>query len=113
MEEVLLRLLRRYGSFTDKDFDRWMSGERTYLDDKGFLVCVPKLRKGRIRGLSDDSLIIPPVFGKSMEWNTWIPVLYELVRDGKVQVSTKDGLQVYSSNSTPTDESDSHPCQGE
>jgi hypothetical protein len=81
-QQVLLRLLRKRGQFTEREFDTWFRG-REYQK--------PKIRpRGPING---DSLILGGMMGG--EWAWWLDLLQHMMAVGLVVTSAENGLVVY------------------
>ena len=82
-QAVLLRALRRFGSFTERDFDRWLG--RT-----------PYRRPFRARFISGDTFVLGFGANGGNDWALWLEVLQYLVCLGFVDTKTENGLIVYS-----------------
>lgn len=91
--DVFLRLLRKRGSFTERDFDRWFRFREWH-------------RKGRcrVRGIDGDSFMLGIGVNGGNLWAEMLDLLQWMVRLGEVRTSTRGGLVVYSAadNETPT-----------
>ncbi len=83
-QAVLLRLLRRFGEFTERDFDRWLRGREW-----------KKPRRFSARGIAGDHLILGIGKDGISMWSTWLELLQIMARLGMVETCERDGLVVY------------------
>ena len=82
-QAVIIRLLRRKGSFTEREFDKWLCG-REY-------------RRPRLypRGISGDSFILGMGVNGGNQWATWLDLMQHMMAIGLIDAKTEDGLVVY------------------
>ena len=82
-QKIILRLLRKYGSFTENDFDRWLKG-REYRR--------PRLRSG---GITGDSFLLGLGINGYNEWAWYLDLMQHMMALGLVDAKTENGLIVY------------------
>lgn len=82
-QAVLLRLLRRYGSFTERDFDRWFRRR----EFKG--------RPIRAFKYSRDSFLLGIGVNGFNEWATMLELIQIMATLGLVETAKRNGLVVY------------------
>jgi len=80
-QQVLLRLLRKRGQFTEREFDQWFQGREWRR---------PRIRFSFIEG---DSFILGGMHGGKWAW--WLDLLQHMMAVGLVETSTESGLVVY------------------
>ena len=81
-QQILLRLLRKRGQFTEHEFDTWFRGREWRR---------PKLRPRA--GLSGDSFILGGLFGG--QWSWWLDLLQHMIGLDLVDAKTENGVVVY------------------
>ena len=82
-QTILLRLLRKRGSFTERDFDTWFRGREWRK---------PKFRPRRITG---DSFILGLGANGFNEWARWLDLMQHMIFLGLIDAKTENGLVVY------------------
>jgi hypothetical protein len=84
-QEVLTRLLRRRGGFTEKDFDRWFQGREFR---KRCLL--------RPHGVTGDSFILGIGANGGNMWAEYLELMQYMIRLGKIDAKKIDGVVKYS-----------------
>lgn len=84
-QAILLRLLRRFGPFTEKDFDRWLRG-REFRKRCRFYP----------QGITGDSFILGMGANGGNLWARWLELLQMMMAIDLVDAKTENGLVVYS-----------------
>ena len=82
-QAVLLRLLRRFGPFTERDFDRWLRF-REYRRPRFYP-----------RAVSGDTFILGLGVNGGNQWATWLELLQHMMYLDLVDAKTENGLVVY------------------
>lgn len=84
-QEIILRLLRRYGPFTERDFDRWLKGRER--------------RRPRFfsRGITGDTFILGIGVNGGNQWATWLELMQYMMALDLIDAKTENGLVVYRS----------------
>lgn len=85
-QTVLLRLMRRYKSFTEKDFDRWLRGREFRRSTK---------LSGR--GICGDSFILGMGVNGGNMWALWLDLMQHMIALGMVDATKEGGVIVYRS----------------
>lgn len=80
---VLLRLLRKRGSFTEREFDHWYIGREF------------KRQKLRIIPMTGDTFLLGIGANGFSEWAKMIELLQYMMRLGEVDAQRENGLVVY------------------
>jgi hypothetical protein len=81
-QRVFIRLLRRRGTFTEKEFDSWFSGR--------------KFRKRRVHRFSRDTFILGIGINGGTLWAEMLDLLKMMVVQRVVDAKTVDGVVTYS-----------------
>ena len=84
-QAIILRILRRFGPFTEKDFDRWLKG-REY---RKRCMLYP-------RGVTGDSFILGMGVNGGSQWAFWLDLMQHMMALDLIDAVTKGGLVVYS-----------------
>lgn len=84
-QALILRLLRRFGPFTERDYDRWLKG-REYRR-RCLLIG---------RGISGDSFILGMGANGGTRWATLLDLMQYMMILGLIDAKTENGLVVYS-----------------
>lgn len=80
-QRVLLRVLRRYGSFNERDFDKWFRhGKRKPL---------------RFLGVTGDTYLLGMGANGFNDWARWLDLLQHMMAIGLVDAKTINGLVTY------------------
>lgn len=83
-QAIILRLLRKKGgSFTEKDFDRWLR--------------LREYRRPRFypRAITGDMLILGIGVNGGNQWATWLDLMQHMMYLGLIDAKKKDGMIVY------------------
>ena len=79
-QAAILRLLRKRGSFTERDFDKWLLHKR------------PKLYR---RGITGDTLILGMGANGGTQWALWLDLMQHMMAVGLIDAKKEHGLVVY------------------
>ena len=82
-QKVILRLLRRFKSFTERDFDRWFRGREF------------RPRRLRRNGIAGDSFLLGIGVNGFTEWATTLELLQYMMVLGLVDAKTVNGIVIY------------------
>ncbi len=82
-QAVILRLLRKRGSFTERDFDRWLRG-REYRRPRFYP-----------RAITGDTLILGMGVNGGTQWATWLDLMQHMMYLDLLDAKTENGLVVY------------------
>jgi hypothetical protein len=82
-QAILLRLLRKRGSFTEREFDKWF-GRREYRR--------PKLR---FLGVTGDTILLGLGQNGFNEWARWLDLMQHMMVLGLIDATTENGVVVY------------------
>lgn len=80
--EVLLRLLKKRGSFSERDFDSWLRMREIR-------------RPMKIRPITGDTFILGMGLNGGNEWAKWLDLLQQMIVLGEVDAKTEKGLVIY------------------
>lgn len=81
-QQVILRLLRRHGSFTERDFDSWFRGKEYR-------------RPLRVRGITGDSYLLGIGANGLNDWAWYLELMQIMMVLGLVDAKTVNGVVVY------------------
>lgn len=79
---VLLRLLKKRGFFSEKDFDSWLRGREWR-------------RPMRVRPVTGKTFLLGLGINGGNEWAKWLHLLQIMLALGEVDAKKEDGLIVY------------------
>lgn len=82
-QRIILRLLRRFGPFTEKDFDRWLEGREW------------RRPRFRARGITGDTFLLGLGVNGFNLWAEWLELMQYMMVLGLIDAKTEDGLVVY------------------
>ena len=82
-QAIILRLLRKRGSFTERDFDKWLRGRE---------VRRPRFKR---RGLTADTFLLGIGANGFNQWATWLDLMQLMMVLGLIDAKKEDGLVVY------------------
>lgn len=93
-QAVILRVLRRYGPLTDKQFDRIFSGYKTRLDENHHAVTGPRKPKIRFIPMNSHAFILGGC--AASEHQKWLHLLLLMVDAGLVRCELRGDEVQYS-----------------
>lgn len=81
-QNLLLRILRRYKSFSENDFDRWFRNERRYFVPLGM-------------GCDGDSFILGMGLNGGTYWAFMLDLMQKMMMIGLIKTKTINGVIFY------------------
>ena len=87
-QAIILRLLRRFGPFTERDFDRWLKF-REYRRPRFYP-----------RAITGDSLLLGIGQNGGSQWAFWLDLMQRMMVLDLVDAKTENGVVVYSLSAT-------------
>lgn len=79
-QKIILRVLQRFGSFTEKDFDGWLRDKHRFYPRK----------------ITGDTFLLGIGRNGFNRWAEWLELMQYMMVLGLIDAKTKDGLVVYS-----------------